>query len=236
MKILVKDLKPAMMGIYKITFPNNKIYIGKSVDIKRRMSEHNSPSDNQTPCDQAIKIMGKVQEIEILEFINNPNMLDQQEIYWIKIYDATNPSVGYNISVGGHGGTAGVGSGQAKYTEQEVYDIRKRRFIGERKKDVYKDYQQHPFSSFEHIWLGHGYPGVGTEFLIPAGSKSRQEYSSEANSGVKNGRAKCSIEQVVQIRELYNKGTTIAEISKQFQHISKSTIRRIALRETYTNI
>ena len=46
MKILVKDLKPAMMGIYKITFPNNKIYIGKSVDIKRRMFEHNSPSDN----------------------------------------------------------------------------------------------------------------------------------------------------------------------------------------------
>lgn len=35
MKII--DLKPKTQGIYKITFPNGKIYIGLSVDIKRRM-------------------------------------------------------------------------------------------------------------------------------------------------------------------------------------------------------
>ena len=28
MKIKIEDLKKSMMGIYKITFPNNKIYIG----------------------------------------------------------------------------------------------------------------------------------------------------------------------------------------------------------------
>ena len=29
-------------GIYKITFPNKKIYIGRSNNIYRRMLEHNS--------------------------------------------------------------------------------------------------------------------------------------------------------------------------------------------------
>jgi len=37
MKIQVKDLMDNMSGIYKITFPNNKIYIGMSNDIRRRM-------------------------------------------------------------------------------------------------------------------------------------------------------------------------------------------------------
>lgn len=60
MKILTKDLQPSMMGIYKINFPNNKIYIGKSIDIKRRIFEHNCPSNNQTPCDKAINELGRI--------------------------------------------------------------------------------------------------------------------------------------------------------------------------------
>ena len=51
MKIKIKDLEPNTQGIYKIDFPNGKIYIGLSIDIKRRMSEHNSFHENKTPCD-----------------------------------------------------------------------------------------------------------------------------------------------------------------------------------------
>ena len=69
MIIKVKDLQNNMMGIYKIVFPNSKIYIGLSTDIKRRMYEHNNPHSNKTPCDLAINKYGKIEEIEILELI-----------------------------------------------------------------------------------------------------------------------------------------------------------------------
>lgn len=51
MKIKIEDLKKSMMGIYKITFPNNKIYIGLSNNIRRRMWEHNNEKKAKTPCD-----------------------------------------------------------------------------------------------------------------------------------------------------------------------------------------
>jgi group I intron endonuclease len=68
MKIKLKDLPNGVCGIYKINFPNGKIYIGQSVDIKRRIMEHNTPSAAKTPCDKAINKYGKIVEIELLEY------------------------------------------------------------------------------------------------------------------------------------------------------------------------
>ena len=63
----VSELPSGLIGIYKITFPNNKIYIGLSNDIKRRISEHNSISKTKTPCDLAIKKYGKITTIDVIE-------------------------------------------------------------------------------------------------------------------------------------------------------------------------
>ena len=41
-KTTIKDCPINLSGIYKIDFPNGKSYIGKAVDIKRRMQEHNT--------------------------------------------------------------------------------------------------------------------------------------------------------------------------------------------------
>ena len=40
--------------IYKIDFPNNKIYVGRAIDVKRRIWEHYNKKDN-TPCQRALK-------------------------------------------------------------------------------------------------------------------------------------------------------------------------------------
>lgn len=237
MIIKVQDLQNNMMGIYKITFPNNKIYIGLSIDIRRRMWEHNNPSSNKTPCDQAINKYGPIKEIEILEFVNDPAQLGIREQYWIQFFNATDKTIGYNLTIGGDTSQLfGEQNNAAVFTNAQVLDIRKRRFLGERKKDVYKDYQKLSFGTFERVWLGKGYPQVGQEYLIAPHSKTRQEYSSEANDGVKNGRAKCSVEDIIKIRNLYEQGHTYTEIAKQFPSISKSTVRRIALRESYKNV
>lgn len=80
MKIKLKDLEPHVSGIYKLTYPNNKIYIGQSKDIKRRMYEHNNfnrlKNHFNSPCDLAIKKYGKFEEIEILDLCQTQNELN----------------------------------------------------------------------------------------------------------------------------------------------------------------
>lgn len=57
-------------GIYKIIFPNKKIYIGLSTNIKKRLIAHNKANDN-LPVHRAIKKYGKISEnnVEILEIV-----------------------------------------------------------------------------------------------------------------------------------------------------------------------
>lgn len=237
MIIKVKDLQSNMMGIYKINYPNGKIYIGLSCDIKRRMWEHNNINNAKFPCDLAIKKYGKIQEIEILEFVNDKNLLKEKECYWIKYYQSNDKNKGYNLTPGGDNSEQhGELSALAVFTNEQVLDIRKRRFLGERKKDVYLDYSNYSFATFEKIWLGHGYPGIGENYIIPTNSISRQEYSSIANKGLNNGRAKCSKEMILEVRNRYDNGESISSILKDFPHVSKSTIRRIALRESYKDV
>ena len=88
-----------MSQIYKITnLINKKIYVGKSL----------IPNENYygsgLQITAAIEKYGKENfSKEILEECS-PDLLDQQEIYWIERLDACNPLIGYNISAGGTGG------------------------------------------------------------------------------------------------------------------------------------
>ena len=240
MIVKLKDLKENLQGIYKLNYPNGKIYIGKSNNIKRRMYEHNNinrlKNHYNSPCDLAIQKYGRFDEIEILEIVNDSTLLNQREQYWIAYYHSDDKNIGYNLTIGGEG-LAGEHNSQAKLLDCEVLDIRRRRFQGERKKDVYLIYQDKiSFGGFEHIWLGRTSPHIGKEFIIPVNEISRQEYSSRANSGENNGMAKLSKEKVLHIRELYDNGMSITEISKIYTEVNKNSIRRVCKRETWKNI
>ena len=215
--IKIKDLKNNTSGIYKLNYPNGKIYIGLSCDIKRRMYEHNNSNrlntHYQAPCDLAIKKYGTFEEIEILELVEDINNLPERESDWINYYHSNNKESGYNLTSGGDSsGLQGEKSPKAVFTDSQVLDIRKRRYNGERKKDVYKDYSNFSFSTFEHIWLGRGYPEVGREYLIPTNSISRQEYSSKANQGSNNNKAKLNEDMVREIRKRYDSGESPTDI------------------------
>ena len=237
--IKLKDLKQGVQGVYKLNYPNGKIYIGISNDIKRRMYEHNNVNRllNHSPqlCDLAIAKYGKFEEIEILEYVNDSSILNEREQYWIKLYDSNNKEKGYNLTIGG---SVLLGNNHpcATFSEEEVLDIRKRRFNGERKKDVYKDYLNHNFNTFEGVWLGRHYPQIGKEFIIPSNKISRQEYSSIANHGENNGMSKLNEQNVRDIRQKYDNGISIKDISKQYPQVSYNSIRRVCKRETWKNV
>lgn len=114
-------------GVYKINFPNGKVYIGISNHMYRRMIEHNSDFRNNLPVEHAIQKYGKITEFEILELIpaENRDLMQKKEQYWINFYDSTNREKGYNISLGGDGANLGSNNSQAKFTEEEIQKIYK---------------------------------------------------------------------------------------------------------------
>ena len=125
MEILkIEEIPQNLSCIYKLDFPNNKIYIGKSIDLKRRMREHNKPNEIETVVDRAIKkYYGKIPEVTILERCK-VERLSEREKYWISYYQATDRNIGYNISNGGE-----YDGKRRTWTDEEILDIRKRKFL-----------------------------------------------------------------------------------------------------------
>lgn len=92
-------------GIYCIRNTiNNKVYIGKSINIYKRIRQHNyllnskSKDENIYLINSWHKYGEKNFEYFILEFLEQDEILiSKRELYWMKIYDSLNPDKGYNL-------------------------------------------------------------------------------------------------------------------------------------------
>lgn len=121
------DLKEIISGIYKINFPNNKIYIGRAINIKKRIYEHYQKDDN-TVCQQALyKYYSSYQDIDfdILEVVEEYNLQNVCELEknWIKTYSSYNKDIGYNLTDGGDGGGNGVYNTASKFSQEDLNHI-----------------------------------------------------------------------------------------------------------------
>lgn len=105
-------------GIYKITnLINNKVYIGQSIDIEKRLKKHKYSYDN-FHIHRAIQKYGKDNfSYEIIEECSQ-DALDEKEKYWITYYNSLEPN-GYNMVPGGSNGT-----GLAKGIPIKQYDLK----------------------------------------------------------------------------------------------------------------
>lgn len=108
METIVKYPKKA--GVYKLTSKiNGKIYIGKAINLQKRLSEHKNSENkeivNNFIIQKAIKKYGWDSfDVEILELLedfdknrDNQKILNMESVY-INLLDATNPEIGYNVS------------------------------------------------------------------------------------------------------------------------------------------
>jgi group I intron endonuclease len=90
-----------MIGIYKITNPNGKIYIGQSIDIEKRWQYYKSQSHNRK--DKQNKLFNSLNKYgsnnHLFEIIEECTLeqLNEREIYWGNYYNCTNPDVGLNL-------------------------------------------------------------------------------------------------------------------------------------------
>jgi len=93
-----------MVGIYKITNPNGKVYIGQSIHIDKRFYQYRK---KRKEC-IGVKILNSLikygienHSFHILEECEI-DVLNQKEIYWINYYDSIEK--GLNLELGGSGG------------------------------------------------------------------------------------------------------------------------------------
>jgi group I intron endonuclease len=90
-----------MIGIYKITNPTDKIYIGQSINIEKRWqyykSQYHNKKDKQNKLFNSFKKYGV--DAHIFEIIEEciVEQLNEREIYWGNVYECTKPNIGLNL-------------------------------------------------------------------------------------------------------------------------------------------
>jgi group I intron endonuclease len=96
-----------MGAIYKITSPSNKVYVGKTYDVRKRINSHKCEArrgKNTLLHNSIRKYDWENHHFEIIESIDD-SLLDEREIFWIselKTYCQENP-MGLNMTKGGDG-------------------------------------------------------------------------------------------------------------------------------------
>lgn len=91
-----------IIGIYKITSPIGRVYIGQSVDIERRWKRYRRyDSEKQTRLHRSLLKHGVESHIfEILETCEKEELNDK-EIYYINFFNSFNNEMGLNLNGGG---------------------------------------------------------------------------------------------------------------------------------------
>lgn len=189
-----------MIGIYKITKKDTgKSYIGQSVNVKARISQHRYKHDNSSPIDVAIAKYGEdAFTYEVLEECPR-ELLESRERYWIEYYD-TYKSYGYNCN-GGGSQFQGEDNGRAIVSEQDVIKIREAYKNHQRRKEVYEDYKDRiSFYQFARIWDGTSWSYIMPEIYT---EENKKYYSSQATNGELSPKALLTNEEVLNLRKLY---------------------------------
>lgn len=221
-------------GIYKINFPNQKIYIGLSSNIQKRLIGHYKATDD-LPVHRAIKKYGLKEEyISVLEHFDviDRLQLQERECYWIKYYNSLQD--GYNLTPGGDGAAEGVNNVSAKLSKNELNNLIKdlienKIFI----KDLSKKYQLSR-EAISDINMGKRYYDSNLNYPLRPNTK----FTSEQMLGITGINKPCSkfdkeeLEQI--IKDLQENTKSLKTIAEE-HNCSPITISHINTGKHYPN-
>lgn len=231
------------MYIYKITNKiNGKIYIGlTSVEISERFQQHKNCAirhDNDYPLYASMRKYGIENFIiECVEECPDRKTLGDREKYYIKLYNSTDPTVGYNQSAGGEQ-NEGDSNPRHCLTEKDVIQIRAEyakcdKFI----RDVYLLYSDKiSFSAFEKIWQGVTWQHVNMDVYTPENTRYHKEEGRKLK-GENNPFAKSSDYQILLAR-VYYVNHTLQETYEKYGKVNNYSLHgfRRALTSSYSHL
>ena len=118
------EWKSRLAGIYMLEFPNGKVYIGKSIHLKKRLLEHKLSKGSSAILKEARQMFEwesiKKMYLETFEVDENTDIsaltliLDEKEREYIQKYKSNNIEFGYNQYDGGSNGKGYVCSEEHK--------------------------------------------------------------------------------------------------------------------------
>lgn len=225
----VKECPIRISGIYKINFPNGKSYIGKAVDIKRRILEHNY--DKKQPIlYSAIQkyLSGKIEEFDILEE-GKPEDLSKLEQYYIKLYKTNKKEYGYNLTSGGDGASLGVSNVASKFSEEDIKEIR--HLLANSDIPIYQIAALYNCNrnTISRLDKGETYYDDNIDYPI-------RKIIYKPKSGFKNGNAAITEEKYYNIvQDLQQLDLSYEEICKKYQ-ISIGTLSNLNTGKTYKHL
>lgn len=226
-----------MIGIYKVTNKiNGKSYVGQSVDIQRRWTEHkniNGKATSASAVRASIKKYGVESfTFEVLEECRLEE-LNKREAYWIKKLGTFGG--GYNLNPGGEQATIGEDNPNAKVTEQDVIAIRTEYKARKRtRRDVYKDYERKiTFSAFARIWDGSSWQHIMPEIYT---KESKEHYSRKTTLGGKAPGAIFSDEEVVELRKRYVNETAKEIYADYEERCGYQTLQQVLWGRKYSHL
>jgi group I intron endonuclease len=94
------------MFVYKIEFPNGKVYVGQTNNLVKRKNRHlyEVRNGNNRYLYNAIrKYLGEELKLVVVDTAKTQEELDEKEIYWINHYRSFEFDKGYNLNLGGSG-------------------------------------------------------------------------------------------------------------------------------------
>ena len=159
--------KTSICGIYKITSPSNKVYIGESVDIEKRFKTYRSLNCKSQPLlfKSLVKHGWENHIFEIIEVCKRDE-LKCRERYWQDLHDVINKEKGLNLKL--------TQCGDAKVVHSEETKIK----IG----DAQKGEKNHMYGKFGELNPNYGKKG----YLSPIfGIKRSQEVKDEISARFK---------------------------------------------------
>lgn len=229
--------------IYKIQFPNGKVYIGQSVNHKNRWREHLREATKGNDL-KVYKAMRKynitIEAFSIIEDnITSQDEANTKEIYYIKEFNSIKN--GYNITEGGQCGNGLHGECHPNHilTDDQIKEIREIRASKiYTMKEVYAFYDDlMSYSGFQKIWLYESRPEIASELNT---QELRDFYSIDKRTmkGEKHFLSKLTTEEVIKVRNQYwVEGLEMKEIYENYKDMySLSGFRKIVLGNTYTDI
>ena len=229
--------------IYKIQFPNGKVYIGQSCNYHSRWREHlrEAAIGNTTKVYRAMRKY----KIDITAFsIIEENILTQEEadakeIYYIKKYDSWHN--GYNCNSGGGNieHLKGEKHPLSILSDSELYELRQIRASKQYSmNEVYSFYKDRlSYSGFQKCWNYETRENIASEL----NTKDLVNYYRKDKkycTGEKSAHSKLSNDEVIKIRDAYwCKGIKMKDIWKEYKHLySLSGFRKVILGKTYVNV
>ncbi len=200
-------MKEKICGIYKITSPTNKIYIGQSVNILSRTKKYSIlDCQSQSILYRSIKKYGwRNHKLEIIKRCSKEE-LDAYEKYYIGLYKSFDSEFGMNLQSGGK---------KSKFSEQT-----KKKMCLSNKGRI------HTANARKNMSLSR----VGMKF-----SSSHIENMKKARLGINNHTNKLSEQDVIDIFILSHIGVK-AKILMKIYDVKHPTIYNIKNRKKWTHV